>query len=49
MHLFTTATLDRIGAQLPGGTVGVGRYRPNLGLRAGGTAGRGGGGTVALG
>ncbi|MFI0793109.1 hypothetical protein ACH4OY_10465 [Micromonospora rubida] len=36
MHLFTTATLDRIGAQLPGGTVGVGRYRPNLVLRAAG-------------
>lgn len=30
VHLVTTATLARVAAELPGGTVDVARYRPNL-------------------
>jgi uncharacterized protein YcbX len=35
LHLLTTATLDRIGALSPRGTVELERYRPNIVIRAG--------------
>jgi uncharacterized protein YcbX len=34
LHLLTTATLDRIGALSPRGTVELERYRPNIVIRA---------------
>lgn len=39
VHLVTTATLDRIAADLPGRTVDAARYRPNLVVRTPGDAG----------
>lgn len=39
LHLVTTATLDRIGAEVPGRAVHVDRYRPNLVVRTPGGAG----------